>query len=87
MKGQIGHSIGPSQNIPAENPLERRDRLRLLNDETGPTLPGGIFYWEPVVTIWVNPRVANESLAHPETLGTELALLKRYGTHFPFRLP
>ena len=79
--------LAPRSAFEHESPSERRDRLRLLDDETYPTLRGSLFRWEPVVTVWVNPRVVDESPAHPETLGTELALLKRYATHFPFRLP
>ena len=70
-----------------ESALERHNRLRLSRYEPDPRLPGGVFHWGPVVTVWVDPCVADESPAHPETLGTELALLKRYGTHFPFTLP
>jgi hypothetical protein len=62
-----------------ETPSERRDRLRLLDRETDPTLPGGILHWDPVVTVWMNPHEAGDSLTLPEMLDTEIALLKRYG--------
>jgi hypothetical protein len=57
--------------------LERHDRLRLLKRETDPTLPGGVLHWEPVVTVWMNPQEAGDVLALPETLDTEIALLRR----------
>ena len=63
-----------------ETPSERRDRLWLLDHETDPTLPGGILHWEPVVTVWMNPDEAGDSLTLPEMLDTELALLKRCGS-------
>ena len=64
-----------------ETPSERRDRLWLFERETDPTLPGGILHWEPVVTVWMNPNEAGDSLTLPEMLDTELALLKRCGSH------
>ena len=63
-----------------ETPWERRDRLRLLVEERDPTLPGGVLHWEPVVTVWMNPHEAGDSLTLPEMLDTEIALLKRYGS-------
>ena len=64
-----------------ETPSERRDRLWLLERETDPTLTGGVLSWEPVVTIWMNPNEAGDSLTLPKMLDTELALLKRCGSH------
>lgn len=69
-----------------ETPLERRDRLRLLDRETDPTLPGGILHWEPVVTVWINPHEAGDSLALPEMLDTEIALLKRCGSRLRVKI-
>lgn len=69
-----------------ETPSERCDRFRLLDREIDPTLPGGILHWEPVVTVWMNPHVAGDSLTPPETLDTEIARLKRYGPCLRLRL-
>ena len=69
-----------------ETPSERRDRLRLLDHETDPTLPGGILHWEPVVTVWMNPHEAGDSLTLPEMLDDEVSLLKRCGPTFGLRL-
>jgi hypothetical protein len=69
-----------------ETPSERRDRLRLLDHETDPTLPGGTLHWEPVVTVWMNPHEAGDSLTLPEVLYNEIALLKRCGPTFDLRL-
>lgn len=63
-----------------ETPLERHDRLHLLDRETDPTLPGGVLHWEPVVTVWMNPNEAGDSLTLPGMLDTEIALLKRCGS-------
>ncbi len=69
-----------------ETPSERRDRLRLLDRETDPTLSEGVLHWEPVVTVWMNPQEAGDSLTLPEMLDTEIALLKRCGSPFALRL-
>ena len=77
----------PQSVYEAEYPWERRERLRLLNYETDPTLPSGALYWEPVATIWINPYEVESSLTHPEMLDAEIALLKRYVPALQARLP
>lgn len=76
----------PLGEFDPETPSEHRDRLHLLNHETDPTLPGGILHWEPVVTVWMNPHEAGDSLPLPEMLDNEIALLKRCGPTFVLRL-
>jgi hypothetical protein len=71
----------PWNAFASETPSQCRDRLRLLNHETDPTLPGGVLHWEPVVTVWINPDEAGDSLTLPKMLDTEIALLKRCGSH------
>ena len=90
MAAEIAHVKAAIQRAPwgafdSEMPLERRDRLRLLHHETDPTLPGGILHWEPVVTVWMNLHEAGDSLTPPEMLDTEIALLKRCGSHLRFK--
>lgn len=76
----------PWDAFDAETPSVCHDRVRLLNYETDPTLPGGTLHWEPVVTIWMDPHEVGNSLTPPGMWDAEIGLLKRYGSHLWVRL-
>ena len=73
--------LAPLGAFDPETSWEQRDRWWLLERERDPTRHGCVCSWEPVVTIWMDPSEAGDSLTLPEMLDPELAVLKRCGSH------